>query len=67
MRWLSDAIPELRMVTEGRRAAGLSWVGMVERDAYRVTGIRLSPLLPVWLAALLTGLLFLAAWRREGR
>jgi hypothetical protein len=65
--WLADQVPELRMVAEGRRAHGRSWVGLAERDAYRVTGVRLSPLLPVWLAALMTGLLFLAAWRREGR
>ncbi|MCL5776041.1 hypothetical protein M1105_03380 [Limibaculum sp. FT325] len=67
VRWLADGVPELRLVAEGRRAQGRSWVGMTDRDAYRVSGVRLSPLLPVWLAALMTGLLFLGAWRREGR
>ncbi|MBK0400368.1 hypothetical protein H0I76_14300 [Limibaculum sp. M0105] len=66
-RWLADGTPDLRFVDEGRRTHGRSWVGMVDREAYRVTGIRLTPLLPVWLAALMTGLLFLGAWRREGR
>ncbi|MEM6356525.1 MAG: hypothetical protein AAF844_12710 [Pseudomonadota bacterium] len=66
--WLAETgVPDLRLVAEGRRAHGRSWLGFVEREAYRVTGIRLTPLLPAWLAALATGLLFLAAWRREGR
>lgn len=66
--WLVEGgVPDLRLVAEGRRAHGRSWLGFVEREAYRVTGIRLTPLLPAWLAALATGLLFLAAWRREGR
>ncbi len=65
--WLADGRPELRMVGEGRRAHGRSWIGLERREAYRVTGIRLTPLLPAWIAALATGLLFLAAWRREGR
>ena len=68
VRWLSeDGTPELRVVEAGRRAHGRSWIAMAEREAYRVTGVRLTELLPVWLAALMTGLLFLAAWRREGR
>ncbi|MDT8342904.1 MAG: hypothetical protein RQ752_00605, partial [Thermohalobaculum sp.] len=67
VRWLSDGVPDLRLVAEGRRAQGRGWVGLLDRDAYRVTGVRQSPLLPVWLAALMTGLLFLGAWRREGR
>ncbi|GMG83789.1 membrane protein [Paralimibaculum aggregatum] len=65
--WLSDGLPDLRSVAEGRRAHGRGWFGLERRDAYRVTGIELTPLLPAWAAALATGLLFLAAWRREGR
>lgn len=65
--WLGDGLPKVRMVAEGRRAAGRGWLGLVDRQAYRVTGIALTPLLPAWLAALMTGLLFLAAWRVEGR
>ncbi|MEL6773449.1 MAG: hypothetical protein AAFS07_13145 [Pseudomonadota bacterium] len=66
--WLSeDGTPDLRLVEGGRRAQGRNWIGLAAQEAYRVTGIRLTPLLPAWLAALITGLLFLAAWRREGR
>ena len=65
--WLADGIPAVRMVPEGRRMAGRSWVGLAERDAHRVTGLRLMPLLPAELAALAVGLLMLAGWLREGR
>ncbi|MEL6211491.1 MAG: hypothetical protein AAFR44_15190, partial [Pseudomonadota bacterium] len=66
-RWLADGIPAVRAVREGRRMMGRSWIGLAARDAHRVTGIRLTPLLPAWLAALLLGSLLLAAWMREGR
>ncbi|MEM1345089.1 MAG: hypothetical protein AAGI34_10990, partial [Pseudomonadota bacterium] len=65
--WLGDGIPEIRLVQEGRRAHSRRWLGLERRDAYRVTGVSLDPLLPGWGAALLAGLLFLAAWRREAR
>ncbi|MBY8975371.1 hypothetical protein KHP62_06115 [Rhodobacteraceae bacterium NNCM2] len=64
--WISDGVPEVRLVREGQRAYSSRWIGLEERDAYNVTGVRLLPLLPAWLAALISGLLFLAAWRREG-
>ncbi|MEM8791969.1 MAG: hypothetical protein AAGE80_10135 [Pseudomonadota bacterium] len=65
--WLSEGVPDIRLVNEGRRAFSRRWLGLERRDAYDVTGVRLQPLLPAWLAALLTGLLFLAAWRWESR
>ncbi len=65
--WLADGVPGVRAVAEGRRAAGRGWVGLMARDAYRVTGIRLTPLIPAWVAALVVGLLLLGAWLREGR
>lgn len=66
-RWLADGIPAIRAVREGRRMQGRSWIGLSARDAHRVTGVRLTPLMPAWLAALLLGTLLLAAWMREGR
>ncbi len=65
--WLSEGRPEIRMVSEGRRAHSRRWIGLEERDAYRVTGVQLTPLMPAWLAVLMVGLLLLVAWRREGR
>ena len=66
-RWLSDGVPSVRMVREDARSSGRSWIGLAERDAYRVTGFRLTPLLPEWLAAMLVGFLLLFGWLREGR
>ena len=63
----ADGLPEIRMVAEGRRAHSRGWLAYEAREAYRVTGIELTPLLPPWGAALATALLFVAAWRREGR
>jgi hypothetical protein len=54
-------------VAEGRRAYSRRWIALHARDAHRVTGVRLTPLLPAWLAVLAVGLLLLVAWRREGR
>ncbi|MEM9145198.1 MAG: glutamine amidotransferase [Pseudomonadota bacterium] len=65
--WLSDGIPQVRAIAEGRRAHGRSWLGLERREAFKITGITLTPMLPAWLAALATGVLFLAAWRVEGR
>ncbi|HUF56638.1 MAG TPA: hypothetical protein VMM55_08785 [Thermohalobaculum sp.] len=65
--WLNDGVPEVRLVAEGRRAHSRRWIGLTERDAYRVTGISLTPLMPAWLAALLIAVTLLAAWRREAR
>ena len=65
--WLNDGVPELRLVAQGRRAHSRRWIALHSRDAYRVTGVRLTPLLPAWLAVLAVGLLLLVAWRREGR
>ena len=65
--WLADAVPEIRMVAEGRRAFSRRWLGLEAREAFNVTGVDLTPLLPAWLAALIAALLSLAAWRFESR
>ena len=65
--WLADGLPTVRAVADGRRTEGRGWIGLTAREAYRVTGIRLTPLVPAWLAALAVGLLLLAAWLRESR
>ncbi len=67
VHWLGDGVPEVRLVGDGRRAHGRNWIALHGRDAYRVTGVRLTPLLPAWLAVLAVSLLLLVAWRREGR
>lgn len=65
--WLADGTPEVRAVGEGRRTAGRGWIGLTAREAHRVTGVRLAPLMPAWAAALVVGLLLLGAWLRESR
>ncbi len=60
-------LPELRLVREGRAAAGRGWIGLYDRDAYQLRDIRLVPLAPGWLMLLLAGGFVFAAWRIEGR
>ena len=67
MMRLQDGVPSLRMVREGRPAAGRGWIGLTPRAAYVTQDLKVSPLLPSWLMLLLVALLSLAAWLREGR
>ena len=55
LSWLSEGVPEVRLVGEDRRAAGNGWIGLAERNAFRTTGVELTPLLPAWIGALLAG------------
>ena len=64
---LADGSPRIRRVREGSTAEGRGWIGLVERRAYRVENITLTPLAPGWLVLLLAALLSVAAWRRESR
>ena len=64
---LQDGVPSLRMVREGRPAAGRGWIGLTPRAAHVTQDLKVSPLLPSWLMLLLVALLSLAAWLREGR
>lgn len=60
-------LPDLRRVSRRGDAAGASWLGLRERDAYTVRDSRSTPLLPGLLAALMAIALLVFAWRREGR
>lgn len=68
---LSDGIPDLRQVDEGRTAHGRGvaqdWIGITPRDAATVTGLQRRPLLPGWGWLLLISVLILAGWLSEGR
>jgi len=63
----ADGLPDLRRVREGRIAAGRGWLGIVRRDAFDVTDIRLSPVAPGWLFLVMALSLAFIAWRVEGR
>lgn len=67
VRWIEAGIPDLRMVSEGRTAAGRGWIGLADREAYQLRDIRLVPLAPGWLMLLLAAGMIVAAWRIEGR
>ncbi|MEP5757750.1 MAG: hypothetical protein ABJ327_00235 [Litoreibacter sp.] len=65
--YLEDGVPGLRMVGEGRNAAGRGWIGLTPREAYLTTSLRITPLVSPWLFVLLAALMAVGAWLREGR
>ncbi|MCB1367341.1 MAG: hypothetical protein KDK00_06235 [Rhodobacteraceae bacterium] len=67
VRRIEAGLPDIRLVREGRVAAGRGWIGLTPRGAYVTTGIRLTPLGPVLVFLLLGMALMLTAWLREGR
>nr|WP_321511475.1 hypothetical protein [uncultured Celeribacter sp.] len=64
---LSDGLPGLRQVSEGRVAAGRGWIGVTPRGAYVTQSTRLMPLFPAWLWLVLLCGVSVWAWLREGR
>ena len=64
---VEEALPELRLVREGRAAAGRGWLGLTPREAYLTTELRTAALLPGWVWLMLAAGLALGAWLREGR
>lgn len=66
-RRLEEGLPDVRVVREGRVAAGRGWIGLADREAYQLRDIRQVDLAPGWLSLLLAAGLIFAAWRVEGR
>ena len=64
---LADGAPDIRAVAAGRTAAGRGWIGITPRGAYQTEDIRITALLPGWLALLAAAGLMIAAWLVEGR
>ncbi len=64
---ISEGVPSLRLVREGRNAAGRGWFGLTPRNAYLTTNVTVTPLLSPWLFLMLAALLTIGAWLREGR
>jgi hypothetical protein len=66
--WIGEgAMPDIRLVSPGRAAAGRNWMGIRQNGDYLVSGFSEIPLFPALAAVLLAIGLLLAAWRREGR
>ncbi len=64
---LEGGTPDIRSVGIGRTAAGRGWIGITPRGAYQTEDIRITALLPEWLALLAAAGLMIAAWLIEGR
>lgn len=64
---LSEGMPSIRRVAEGRVAAGRGWLGITPREAFVTEDLRIRPLVPAWLLLLLAAGLALGAWLYEGR
>ncbi|SHI45870.1 hypothetical protein SAMN05444000_101174 [Shimia gijangensis] len=64
---LEDGLPGVRSVRPGRPAAGNGWLGLTPRDAYEVRDVARTPILPAWLILMMTSMLILGGWLREGR
>ncbi len=64
---LEAGLPDIRLVREGRPAAGRGWIGITPRGAYVTGDIQVSALLPAWLYLLLAAGAAVAAWLVEGR
>jgi hypothetical protein len=62
-----QGMPDVRRVATGDTASGSNWFGLRQNRDYVVTGIRQTPLLPVWVALILALCLMLTTWHREGR
>jgi hypothetical protein len=64
---LSDGQPTWRRVAADGAMSGQGWLGLRRNEAYTVTGIKETDLLPAWAALLFCLGLIVAAWRRESR
>lgn len=64
---LEEGTPSLRLVREGRPAAGRGWIGITPRDAFVTEDLRVAALFPVWLLLALAAGLAVGAWLVEGR
>ena len=64
---LEAGMPGIRLVREGRPAAGRGWIGIVPRGAYETGDIQVTEFLPAWLWLMLAALTAVAAWAVEGR
>ena len=65
--WAIDGLPFIREVRRGRVAAGRSWLGIVNNNAFETLDVRQSPLFPAWLYLLMAVGSAVLGWLREGR
>ncbi len=63
--WISEGIPDTRLVKSGGSYAGNSWLGLRRNSDYSIAGVASTPLIPSWLGVLLVLFTILAGWWRE--
>ncbi|MCA0044507.1 hypothetical protein [Celeribacter litoreus] len=64
---VSEGLPTVRTVSEGRVAAGRGWIGITPRNAFVTQSTRLTPFIPGWVWLVMIAGLTVYAWLREGR
>jgi hypothetical protein len=64
---IEEGVPSIRTARQGRTASGRNWIGLLERDAYQTTDIRLIRLVSALLFLLAAAGLMITGWLREGR
>ncbi len=64
---VSEGLPDLRRIREGRPAAGRGWIGITPRGAFLTADVTITPILPSWAFLLLAAMLAIGAWLWEGR
>ncbi len=65
LRRISDGIPSLRRVSRNGPVEGGNWLGFPRRNAYSVSGLEVTSLLPAWLALGIVVIALCLAWRAE--
>lgn len=65
--WIEAGVPGIRIVREGRVAAGRGWIGITPRDAFVTADVTVIPLIQAWLFLLIAAAFIVGAWLREGR
>ncbi|NQV99127.1 MAG: hypothetical protein HQ483_05490 [Rhodospirillales bacterium] len=65
--WLKDGLPDIRPVRAGRSRVGKGWAGLLENQAYVVSGVRQISLIPPLALLSLALLILMMTWWREGR
>ncbi len=65
--WLKDGLPDLRQVRPGRDRVGRGWAGLVENQAFVVSGVRQLSLIPPVALLVIALSILMAGWWREGR
>lgn len=65
--WLTDGLPDLRPVRADRDRVGKNWMGLIENQAYVVSGVRQISLVPPLVLMAMALMLLMMTWWREGR